>query len=167
MIVQTKVTFKEYIKLLFRLAYKRLVMRLLVAVAALLMLWVIFYYLDIFNLPKPIIYQYITLILIVVVQPAIIFATVWRNYHSSNHLRETLQMEILPDELSVEGESFYLKVQWEKLFKIVENPKYFLMYQNNLSAIMIPKKDMTKDEINRVKLILKDLKIIPVQLENK
>lgn len=166
MIVQTKVTFKEYIKLLFRLAYKRTVMRLLVAAAILLMLWIIFYYLDFFDLPEPIIYQYITLILIIVVQPIIIFATVWRNYHSSNHLRETLQMEILPDDLSVEGESFYLKVQWEKLFKIVETPDYFLMYQNNLSAIMLPKKDLSRDEMNEIKAILNNLKTVPVHLED-
>ena len=40
-----------------------------------------------------------------------------------------------------------MEIEWEKLFKIVEKPNWFLMYQNNLSAIIIPKKDMNSADI--------------------
>lgn len=107
MIIKTKIRFKEYVKLLYSLAYERTMLRLLVLVALLLLLWILFYNFDIFNLPKPIIYQYITLSLIAVAQPAIIFITIWRNYYSSNQLRENLEIELASEMIKINGESYY------------------------------------------------------------
>jgi hypothetical protein len=36
-------------------------------------------------------------------------------------------MEILPNEIKVNGESFYMEVKWEKIFKIVEKQNWFLI----------------------------------------
>ena len=164
MIIKTKIRFKEYVKLLYSLAYERTMLRLLVLVALLLLLWILFYNFDVFNLPKPIIYQYITLSLIAVAQPAIIFITIWRNYYSSNQLRETLEIELANEMIKINGESYYMEIEWEKLFKIVEKPNWFLMYQNNLSAIIIPKKDMDENDIVNFRRLLSGLKVVPVEL---
>jgi hypothetical protein len=164
MIIKTKIRFKEYVKLLYSLAYERTMLRLLVLVALLLLLWILFYNFDVFNLPKPIIYQYITLSLIAIAQPAIIFITIWRNYYSSNQLRETLEIELANEMIKINGESYYMEIEWEKLFKIVEKPNWFLMYQNNLSAIIIPKKDMDENDIVNFRRLLSGLKVVPVEL---
>ncbi|WP_322550212.1 YcxB family protein [Flavobacterium psychraquaticum] len=164
MIIKTKIRFKEYVKLLYSLAYERTMLRLLVLVALLLLLWILFYNFDVFNLPKPIIYQYITLSLIAIAQPAIIFITIWRNYYSSNQLRETLEIELANEMIKINGESYYMEIEWEKLFKIVEKPNWFLMYQNNLSAIIIPKKDMDEKDIDKFRKLLSGLKVVPVEL---
>ena len=164
MIIKTKIRFKEYVKLLYSLAYERTMLRLLVLVALLLLLWILFYNFDVFNLPKPIIYQYITLSLIAIAQPAIIFITIWRNYYSSNQLRETLEIELANEMIKINGESHYMEIEWEKLFKIVEKPNWFLMYQNNLSAIIIPKKDMDEKDIVNFRRLLSGLKVVPVEL---
>ena len=164
MIIKTKIRFKEYVKLLYSLAYERTMLRLLVLVALLLLLWILFYNFDVFNLPKPIIYQYITLSLIAIAQPAIIFITIWRNYYSSNQLRETLEIELANEMIKINGESYYMEIEWEKLFKIVEKPNWFLMYQNNLSAIIIPKKDMDEKDIVNFRKLLSGLKVVPVEL---
>ena len=164
MIIKTNIRFKEYVKLLYSLAYERTMLRLLVLVALLLLLWILFYNFDVFNLPKPIIYQYITLSLIAIAQPAIIFITIWRNYYSSNQLRETLEIELANEMIKINGESYYMEIEWEKLFKIVEKPNWFLMYQNNLSAIIIPKKDMDEKDIVNFRRLLSGLKVVPVEL---
>ena len=164
MIIKTKIRFIEYVKLLYSLAYERTMLRLLVLVALLLLLWILFYNFDVFNLPKPIIYQYITLSLIAIAQPAIIFITIWRNYYSSNQLRETLEIELANEMIKINGESYYMEIEWEKLFKIVEKPNWFLMYQNNLSAIIIPKKDMDEKDIVNFRRLLSGLKVVPVEL---
>ena len=164
MIIKTKIRFKEYVKLLYSLAYERTMLRLLVLVALLLLLWILFYNFDVFNLPKPIIYQYITLSLIAIAQPAIIFITIWRNYYSSNQFRETLEIELANEMIKINGESYYMEIEWEKLFKIVEKPNWFLMYQNNLSAIIIPKKDMDEKDIVNFRRLLSGLKVVPVEL---
>jgi len=156
MTIKTKVTFKEYAKLLFGLAYQRPIMKLLVGVAVLILLWILFYYLNLFNLPEPIIYQYLTLGLIVLAQPIVIYTTIRTVYYSSNQISEPLEMQILPEEIKIHGESFYMDVKWEKIFKIIEKPDWFLIYQNSLSAIIIPKKALQESEIMNLKKILKE-----------
>lgn len=164
MTIKTKVNFKEYVKLIFKLAYERTVLKILLGVAALVLLWVLFYYLDIFNLPEPIIYQYITLGLILVAQPTILFLLVRRNYYSSNQLQERLETEMTPKEIKVIGESFYMEVKWEKLFKVVEKTNWFLFYQNSFSAIVIPKNDLTESEQDELRALLKTIQNVPVEL---
>ncbi|RZJ31500.1 MAG: YcxB family protein [Flavobacterium sp.] len=162
--IKTKITFKEYAKLLYSLTYERPVMRFLVLVAMIIVLWILFYYLHIFNLPKPVIYQYLTLGLILGAQPIVIYTTIRRIYKSSNHLNETLEMQMTDEEIKIEGESFYLEVKWERMFRIVEKPHYFLVYQNSLSAIIIPKKDLGKDGVKTLRQIFERLETAPVKL---
>ncbi|GEN75300.1 hypothetical protein [Chryseobacterium hagamense] len=131
--LKVKVTIRQYLSILFSLAYTKPLMILLVSFASLLVLWIALYHLEILNLPEPVIYQYITLLLIAVIQPMVIFITIIRNYYSSNHLRETLDMDLAEDEIRIRagGESFYMEILWPKIYKIVEKKQWFLIYQNN------------------------------------
>jgi hypothetical protein len=141
-------------------------MKLIVGVALLVIIWIAGYYSKILPIPRPEIYQYITLFLIVIIQPLVIFLTIRRNYYSSNHLRETLEMELTPSEIKVTGQSFYLEIKWKKMFKIVETRQYFLAYQNNLSAIILPKKDFGSGGVTRFREILKKVERVEVKLLN-
>ena len=152
--LKVKVTIRQYLKILFSLAYAKPMMLFLLSVALLLVLWISLYHLDILNLPEPVIYQYITLLLIAVIQPTVIFTTIIRNYYSSNHLRETLDMELTQEMIKIRGESFYMEILWSKIYKITEKKNWFLIYQNNLSAILIPKKDLTSEQIRQIQKIL-------------
>lgn len=158
--LKVKVTIRQYLKILFILAYTKPIMIFLVCFAFLLVLWITFYHLGILNLPEPLIYQYIALLLIVVIQPTVIFTTIIRNYYSSNHLRETLEMNLTEEEIKIRGESFYMEILWSKIYKIVEKKRWFLIYQNNLSAILIPKKELSPEQIKEIKEILKPVKTV-------
>ncbi|MBS1743669.1 MAG: hypothetical protein JST81_11600 [Bacteroidetes bacterium] len=138
--IKTKITFKEYRNLLFGLTYKKGIMKFILFVAALMMCWILGYYLHFLPLPKPEIYQYITLLLILIVQPVTIFLTIKRNYYSSNHLKEQLELELTKNELKMFGESFYTEIKWDKFFKIVEQKSWFLMYQNNRLRLLFLKR---------------------------
>lgn len=162
--LKAKVTFKQYLRLLYSLAYEKPVLRLLVLVAFLLLLWIVLSWLDLFNLPEPLIYQYITLALIVIVQPFMIFYTIYRNYQSSNHLRETLDMRLTDTRIKIRGESFYMEILWPRIFKIVERKRWFLIYQNNLSAIIIPKRHLEESAINEIREILRGIDGVPLKL---
>jgi predicted amino acid-binding ACT domain protein len=161
---KAEVTFKQYLQLLYTLAYEKPIMRLLVFIGIILFLWIVSYNLNIFNFSQPIIYQYITLILIIVVQPIVIYTTIRKNYRSSNHLREVLDIELTETEIKIRGESFYMEFLWCGVFKIVEKPDWFLIYQNNLSAIIIPKKHLQESEVNKLRQILKSHKYVTVDL---
>jgi hypothetical protein len=158
--LKVKVTIRQYLKIVLSLAYTKPMMIFLICFAFLLILWIALYHLEILNLPEPVIYQYITLLLIGVVQPAVIFTTIIRNYYSSNHLRETLEMDLTGDEIKIRGESFYMEILWPKIYKIVEKKNWFLIYQNNLSAILIPKKELLPEQIKQIQEILGSVKTI-------
>lgn len=162
--IKTQVSFKEYAKLLFGLTYQRPIMKVLLGVATLLALWILFYYLGLFDLPLPIFYQYITLGLIILVQPFVIFTTIYTVYHSSNQICEPLEMELFAKEIKIHGNLFYMEVRWEKMFKIIEKRKWFIIYQNSLSAIIIAKKDMDEAEITEFRKILGGIEKVPVEL---
>lgn len=162
--ITTKISFKQYVKLLYSLAYEKIALRFLICFAFIILLWIIFYHTNIISLPKPLIYQYITLGLIAIVQPILIFITIRSNYYSSNQLMETLVMELSPDIIKINGESYYMEIKWDKLFKIVEKQNWFLLYQNNLSAIIIPKKDMSETDINNLRTFLNNTIDVPLEL---
>ena len=158
--LKAKVTIRQYLKLLFSLAYSKPVMIFLICFALLLVLWITLFHLDILNLPEPVIYQYITLLLIAVIQPTVILTTIIRNYYSSNHLRETLDIDLSDDKIKIKGESFYMEILWTKIYKLAEKKNWFLIYQNNLSAILIPKKDLSTHQIKQIQEILGSVKTI-------
>lgn len=68
---------------------------------------------------------------------------------------EPLEMEVTSQEIKIKGDSFYLEIKWHKVFKIVEKANWFLLYQNSLSAILIPKNVLSGDEVIRFRNILK------------
>jgi hypothetical protein len=167
MIIKTKISFKEYRNLLFGLTYKKPVMKIILCVAVAMIVWIVGYYLHFLPVPEPEIYQYITLILITVIQPIVIYWTIKRNYDSSNHLREQLEIELTEKEIKIQGESFYTEMAWKKVFKIDEQTNWFLIYQNNLSAIIIPKKDFSGSQMDDFKRMLTAIENVPVHLKEK
>lgn len=50
------------------------------------------------------------------------------------------------------------KFTWEVLIKIIENKKYFLLFISNVTAHMIPKKELNENEIKELRLILEKQK---------
>src|SRR5436190_15709847 len=165
--IRTQITFIEYLKLLYGLIYRKPIMIFIIFIDVIMIAWIGSYYLNLLTIPKPKIYQYITLILISIVQPLVIFNIIWRNYKSSNHLTEPLEIEFTKSEIKMQGRSFYTEIKWENIFKIVEHKNWFLIYQNTLSAIVIPKNDFQKGELDEFIRIVKEIKNVPVHLKSK
>jgi hypothetical protein len=167
MTFKTQITFKEYLKLLLSLTYRKPIMILILFVDLIMAIWILSYYMDLFFLPKPTIYQFITLILISIVQPLVIINTIRQNYYSSNHLREQLEIKITETEIKIQGQSFFTEIKMDKLFKIVEYKNWFLFYQNNLSAIVIPKNDFQNGQLEEFTRIVSKISNVPVDLKSK
>ena len=142
-------------------------MKVIVFVALVMLAWILSWRFHWLKVPQPSFYQYTTLLLIVVVQPLVIYTTIWRNYHSSNHLKEPLEIDLQQHEIKMRGESFYTEIRWEKMYKIVELNDWFLLYQNNLSAVIIPKKDFQYNEIVAFKQMLLTVQKVPVHLKKE
>src|SRR5881628_3816889 len=135
MIIKSRISFKEYRNLLMGLAYKKPMMKIIVGVGAVMFIWIVGYYTHVLPVPEPKIYQYLTLGITWIVQPIVIYWTIKRSYFSSNHLREEISVDVNDDELKVKGDSFFTEIAWKKIFKVVEQEYWFLVYQNTWSAI--------------------------------
>lgn len=150
------VSFRQYVKLIYRLTYGKVFMKVIVTAGLLIASWVIAYYSG-FKIPKPQYYHYITLTLIFIVQPGLIYFTIRRSYRSSSHLREKLEITFDPDIIKIKGESFYTELQWNKMYKITELHNWILIYQNTLSAILLPKESFTDNMLEEFKILVKNL----------
>jgi hypothetical protein len=53
-----------------------------------------------------------------------------------------------------------MEILWTKIYKLAEKKNWFLIYQNNLSAILIPKKDLSTHQIKQIQEILGSVKTI-------
>jgi hypothetical protein len=141
-------------------------MKVIVAVGLVMILWIGVYFSHLFRVPQPKIYQYLTLGMIAVVQPTVIYWTIKRNYESSNHLREPLEINANEKEINITGESFYTEIAWDKVYKIEEEKNWFLVYQNNLSAILISKKDLSEEQLKQFKEILRAIPKVPKHFQS-
>ena len=118
-------------------------MKLLLFVAFAMLVWIIRYWSKILPVPKPDIYQSTTFFLITIVQPTVIYSTIRKNYRSSSNLKEQLKIEFTTTEIKMHGDSFYTVLEWAKIYKVQELKNWVLIYQNSLSAIIIPKRSLT------------------------
>ena len=82
-------------------------------------------------------------------------------------MREKLEIELTQNEIRITGESFYTKIAWVKIFKIQELKNWFLIYQNNLSAIILHKKDFHGNQEERFRKILSTVKNVPMDLQKE
>lgn len=142
-------------------------MKVILIVAVTLLLWIAGYHFHFLPVARPESYQYITLLFITVVQPCAIYWTIKRNFDSSTQLGEQLEIELTENEIKVHGETYYTEMRWESVFKIDERTNWLLIYQNNLSAIIIPKRDFTDAQQEELRQILTSIPKVPVHLNQR
>lgn len=131
-------------------------MKVIVSAGLLILCWIIAYFAGV-DLPQPVYYHYVTLTLVFIVQPALIYQTIRRSYRSSSHLQEQLEIHFTPDLIKIKGESFYTELIWNKMYKITELNNWFLIYQNTLSAVLLPKESFTETTAEEFRNLVKSL----------
>src|SRR5436190_3563920 len=138
--IKARISFRQYAALLFRLTYTKPALIVIVSVGLLMAAWVLGHAWGLSFLPEPRFFQYVTLVLIFLVQPLFILATIRRTYVSSDHLGEPLEMVFDAEHMRITGRSFYTERAWARSFKVVELKDWFMIYQNTLSAVLVPKR---------------------------
>ena len=78
-------------------------------------------------------------------------------YDGSKRLQEIIEYDITADKLNVTGGSFAAESDWSNIYKIQELHNWFLLYQTKQAFYMIPKADMTPDEITGLRNIFKSI----------
>ena len=139
--IETKLSFKEYLRLMFLLTYKKPFMVFLSGIGVIMFIGSLFYFLGIkVPVDKPPYFQLIFGFSIIALLPFSIYRSAKKNFSSSGRLQEKITYEFLEDAIRITGESFNSELTWEKIYKITELRNWILIYQNRLVANIIPKK---------------------------
>ena len=86
-------------------------------------------------------------------------------FYSNARVQETIEYEFTPEELKVKGETFNSNMGWSKTNRIEEKNDWFLIYQSQQTANMIPKKDLSEAQIIELRNFFKGLKNVKMKLK--
>jgi hypothetical protein len=139
--IETQVSFKEYLRLMLGLTYKKPFLVFLLCVGIILIIGSILYLIG-FKVPfdSPPYYQLIFAFSIIFLLPFFVYLSAKKTFSSSGRFQERIVYEFLDDYIKITGESFNSELTWEKTYKITELRNWIFIYQNRLVANIIPKK---------------------------
>ena len=165
----TTVSLKEYIKLMYILTYKRGWM-IFITIIGLLMLCVTIIYL---SGTLPILFQkdyspwtnIIFGFLFLVAIPFSVYFSSKRNYFATKRLHEQIEYEFSNETMKLTGESFNTEMKWDQTYKIEELNNWFLIYQSKKTANLIPKTNLTAEQIQNLRNIFKSLENVRTRLK--
>jgi hypothetical protein len=165
MTIKTTIDSKQYLKLMFMLAYKKPVLILLVLFDLLMITWVVGYYMKWISwLPEPEYPQYLSILLITFVQPAVIYFTIRKNYKTSIRLYGEVTITFSREKVITSGRLFYAEYLWCTAYKLVELKNWFLIYENNFAAILIDKKDLSPEDQQQFRELVKTIPHLHLKL---
>jgi hypothetical protein len=78
--------------------------------------------------------------------PFITYISSKSHFNSNKRLTENIVYIINEDTISIKGESFNSMLTWNKVYKTRETKNAFLVYESNLSALIIPKRFFKNEE---------------------
>lgn len=144
--IETQLSFKEYLRLMFVLTYKNPILVFLSCIGVIMFIGALFYFMG-FKVPfdNPPYFQLIFGFSIVALLPFSIYRSAKKNFTSSGRLQEKIVYEFMDDYIRITGESFNSELTWEKTYKVTELKNWILIYQNRLVANIIPKKSFANN----------------------
>lgn len=154
--IKTKLTFNEYLSLIFTLTYGKPVNILILIIGLVMFIGAILYFLGV-DIPikeTP----YIALLLgfiIVVVLPLSIYIGSRRAFYSHTSLRETIIYEFENDKIRLTGETFNSELAWDSIYKVLELKHWMLIYQSKVIANIIPKQSFQETQLRDFRELVK------------
>ena len=140
MIIETKLDFKRYLKLMYTLTYRKPIMIFLSIVGLTMFIGSIFYFLG-FNVPvdSPPYFQIVFGFFIIAILPFSIYWSGKKNFSSHGRLQEKIIYEFTDEKIKITGETFNSELDWGKTYKIKELKDWILIYENRQIANILPK----------------------------
>ncbi len=138
--IETKLEFKDYLRLMYALTYKKPTIVFLSFVGLIMFVGSLLYFMG-FNIPfddTPY-FQLILGFFIVGYLPFSIYRTAKKNFYSHGKLQEKMIYEFTTDKIKVTGATFSSEMDWSKTYKIKEINRWVLIYPSRNIFNLIPK----------------------------
>jgi hypothetical protein len=157
MIIRTKLSKEDFIRVNFVLLYSRFFVKIITALSIIyfvVSLLALFFDSTNFNIGR-----LIGPVLFAAALPLITYLSARRNYASAPRISETIEYEFDKNNLLVKGESFSSQLSWNKIYKVSKLKNWILIWQNSQVANAIPRRDIWEGDIMKLKEILDMLQV--------
>ncbi|KPH10998.1 YcxB family protein [Chryseobacterium sp. ERMR1:04] len=155
MVIKTKLTFKEYLKLNIEILFGDIFLVLglifLLLFSILGFISNIIFYSDSQNL-----WISFFIILVCVFLNAFKYFQLKKIYKTSKDIKEEITYTFSDEKIHVKGSTFESEFSIKSIYQIQEFKNLFLIYYNSHSKSIIPKKGFTKQEIATLRTIVKN-----------
>lgn len=152
MIIKTKLSEKDFVRINFILLYRKIFI-LIITIAAvlsiLLSVTVAFTDPSRFSLS-----QVLGPVIIILIMPVMVYFIAKKNYKGSKRIGETIEYEFTNNDFLIRGESFSSQLSWDKVYKVTKLKHWVLIWQNNRAANIISRRDIWEGDITKLKEIL-------------
>ena len=150
--IEYKIEQSEYIKLMFYQTYKK---PLFIYVTVLGIIFLIFIIKDLFLYKTFDDYTSIFIAVFTLIFYPILLYLRFRNFYNSHKILGLKTItEINKEGFRDEGEGFEAKILWKNIYKVKELKNWILVYHNSTAYGFLPKRTMTKTQIEEFRNII-------------
>lgn len=151
--VESQISFKEYLEILYMLTYKNGMSIYINAIGIVMVVGSIVMFVQQPETMKDytVILRSLFGLFLAISIPISVYFSAKKNYLSNKRLGEKIIYEFYPDEMKATGESFITLRKWAQTYKIEELKNWFLIYESNQVANLIPKSEMSDQDISNLR----------------
>jgi hypothetical protein len=155
MIIETKLDFNGYLKLMYTLTYRKPIVIFLTIIGWTMFIGSILYFMG-FNIPadSPPYFHVCFGFFVVAILPFSIYWSGKKNFASNSRIQERIVYEFIDDKIKITGETFNSELGWEQTYKIKELKNWILIFQNRQSANILPK-EAFGEKLNDFRMLVK------------
>jgi len=84
------------------------------------------------------------------------YFSVKKIFYSNKMIQESISYTFTNENIETKGETFDAEFGWDSVYKVKEKKEWFLIYQTVQVMNMVPKKYFTKDQILKLREIIKN-----------
>lgn len=166
---KSRINFNDYFKLNYILTYKNR-WAIYISIVGLLMLAVtVLYYSgltpEIFAKGTTPYFQLFFGLFTSIGIPISIYFMAKKNFKTSERLQEEIEYDFTNEKFKLTGNSFSSEMTWDKTYKIQELKNWYLIYQNRKVANLIPKSNLSTDQIEYLRTFFKTFRNVKLKLK--
>ena len=155
--IKTKLTFEDFRKLNFFLLYRKGITRFALIFGSMMLLIIFVPYLTSIpfweEFPT---FPFGIAFAMTFIPPYSIFRTARKNYNTNKMISEEICYEFDKETISISGDTFNSTMKWDQIFEITLSKSWLLIWQNSQVANAIPRRDITNEQIETIKDLVKN-----------
>jgi hypothetical protein len=151
MIISTKLTQQDYIRISFFLQFRKLTV---LFVMCAIVIWLVVYLVMNLQSADGKLFNLIPISIGLSVIPLMTYLSAKRNFKAVSRISETIEYHVKKDGITLQGETFTTDYKWIQLYKVTANASFICIWQTPQVANFIPIRAVSAEQMTELKRIL-------------